>query len=135
MTIYLFFFPHPVLFRWIASFTKETKKQNHNYGTVRVFILDLKWKSFGHLPLVIVYVTLSSFQERSSYKKKRKKYGIIYTALRNHCAIVYKEMSSLTALTRYIWMKTAFQIKLIKSKYVRIFIMMNLIYITLYKNA
>ena len=31
-----------------------------------------------------------------------------YTALRNHCAIVHYGMSSWTALTMYIGMKTAF---------------------------
>ena len=46
------------------------------------------------------------------------------TALRNHNRTVFEEMTSLKALTWYIGMKTAFYTKLIKSKYVSIFIMM-----------
>ena len=46
------------------------------------------------------------------------------TALRNHNRTVFKEMTSWTALTWYIGLKTAFYTKHIKRKYFRIFIMM-----------
>ena len=39
----------------------------------------------------------------------------IYTALRNHNRIIYYEMSSWTALTRHIGMKTAFYTKHIRA--------------------
>ena len=55
---------------------------------------------------------------------RRKRQG---TASRNHNRIVFQEMSSWTPLTMYLGMKTAFQTKYIKRKYVRIFIVMILI--------
>ena len=50
---------------------------------------------------------------------KRKK----DTALRNHNQLVFKEMSSWTALTCHIGMKTAFYTKNIRSKHFWTFIM------------
>ena len=51
-------------------------------------------------------------------------HDILYaTALRNHMRIVFEEMSSWTALTMYLGMKTIFETKYIWSKYVRIFLM------------
>ena len=60
---------------------------------------------------------------------------IICIALRNHLRIVYQGMSSWTALTRYIGMKTAFQTKHIKIKYVRIFIIMIFHFHNIIRNA
>ena len=48
------------------------------------------------------------------------------TALCNHNRVVFKGMSSWTALTMHLGMQTTFQSKYMKSKYVRIFIMMVL---------
>ena len=45
------------------------------------------------------------------------------TALRNHMRKVFEDMSSWTALTMYLGMKTTFQAEYIKSKCVRTFIM------------
>ena len=48
---------------------------------------------------------------------------LIDTALRNHMRIVFEEMSSWTPLTMYLGMKTTFETKKIKSKFVHTFIM------------
>ena len=69
---------------------------------------------------IIVLVRKSDIPELGHGAEVRACYP---TALNNHMRVIFEEMSSWTALTMYLGMKTTFYTKYIYRKYVRVFIM------------
>ena len=85
-------------------------------------------KSKRHSYIIQSFFTINKIQKQLNFE-------FICTALSNHNRIVYQEMSSWTALTWYIGIKTAFKTKHVKSKCVWIFIMMIFNFHDIIRNA